>query len=67
MNPQDSFDEDFARDEDFGADMITMNPPRWQRWRPRRPVAIAGIAIVALGGGAGVGYAATHSLATRRR
>ncbi len=51
-------------DSDSDADMITMTPPRWQRWRPRRPVAIAGVAIVALAGGAGVGYAATQLLAT---
>lgn len=51
-------------DEDFDADMITMNSPRWQRWRGRsRPIAVAGVAIVALAGGAGIGYAATHSLA----
>ncbi len=42
-------------------DMITMGPPRWQRWRPRRPVAVAGVAVVALAGGAGIGYAATRS------
>ncbi len=65
MNPHDGFGEDFGRDEDLDADMITMNPPRWQRWRPRRPVAIAGVAIVALAGGAGVGYAATHTLAAK--
>jgi hypothetical protein len=42
-----------------------MNPPRWQRWRDgrSRPVAVAGVAIAALAGGAGIGYAATHSLA----
>ncbi|WP_300614379.1 hypothetical protein [Trebonia sp.] len=65
MNPHDGFGEDFGRDEDLDADMITMNPPRWQRWRPRRPVAIAGVAIVALAGGAGVGYAATHTLTAK--
>lgn len=64
MNPNDGPDDaDFGPDEDFDADMITMNPPRWQRWRNGRPMAIAGVAIVALAGGAGVGYAATHSFA----
>jgi hypothetical protein len=64
MNPYDGPDDaDFGPDEDFDTDMITMNPPRWQRLRGRRPVAIAGVAIAALAGGAGVGYAATHSLA----
>ncbi len=63
MNPYDGPDDaDFGPDEDFDADMITMNPPRWQRMRGR-PIAIAGVAIAALAGGAGVGYAATHSLA----
>jgi hypothetical protein len=63
MNPYDPPDDaDFGPDEDFDADMITMNPPRWQRLR-RRPIAIAGVAIAALAGGAGVGFAATHSLA----
>jgi hypothetical protein len=52
MNPQDDFDPD----------MITMNP---RRWRPGRPVAVAGVAVVALAGGAGIGYAATHSLTAR--
>jgi hypothetical protein len=62
MNPYDGPDDaDFGPEEDFDADMITMNPPRWQRLRGR-PIAIAGVAIVALAGGAGVGYAATHSL-----
>jgi hypothetical protein len=64
MNPYDGPDDaDFGPDEDFDPDMITMNPPRWQRWRNGRPLAIAGVAIVALAGGAGVGYAATHSFA----
>ena len=49
-------------DEDSGSDMITMNPPRW---RPGRPVAIAGVAVVALAGGGGIGYAATHSLTAK--
>jgi hypothetical protein len=48
MNPQD----------DSGPDMITMNPRR--RW-PGRSAAIAGVAVVALAGGTGIGYAATHS------
>jgi hypothetical protein len=62
MNPyNDPNGNSFGPDEDFDADMITMNPPRWQRWRPARPVAITGVAIVALAGGAGVGYVATHS------
>jgi hypothetical protein len=52
-------------DEDPGSDMITMNPSRWPRWRPGRPVAIAGVALVALVGGGGIGYAATHSLTAR--
>jgi hypothetical protein len=64
MNPYDDPDgDDFGPDEDFDTDMITMNPPRWQRWRPARPVAVAGVAAVALAGGAGIGYAATHSTA----
>lgn len=42
-------------------DMITMGSPRWQRWWPGRPMAVAGVAVVALAGGAGIGYAATHS------
>lgn len=62
MNPYDGPDrEDFRPDEDFSTDMITINPPRWARWRPGRPITVAGVAIVALMGGAGVGYAATHS------
>lgn len=48
-------------DEGFDSDMITMNAPRWQRWRPGRPVTVAGVAVVALASGAGIGYAATHS------
>ena len=52
-------------DEDPGSDMITMNPSRWPRWRPGRPVAIAGVAVVALAGGGGIGYAATHSLTAK--
>jgi hypothetical protein len=52
MNPQDDFDPD----------MITMNP---QRWRPGRPTAVAGVALLALAGGAGIGYAATHSLTAK--
>jgi hypothetical protein len=66
MNPYNGPDDaDFEPDEDFDTDMITMNPPRWQRWRDgrSRPIAVAGVAIAALAGGAGVGYAATHSLA----
>jgi hypothetical protein len=64
MNLYDDPDgDDFGPDEDLDTDMITMNPPRWQRWRPARPVAIAGVAVMALAGGAGVGYAATHSTA----
>jgi hypothetical protein len=42
-------------------DMITYGPPRWQRWRVSRPIAVAGVAVVALAGGAGIGYAATRS------
>ena len=42
---------DFQPDDDPDSDMITMNPPRWQRWRPGRPVAIAGVAVAALAGG----------------
>lgn len=62
MNPYDGPDGEGLRpDEDFGTDMITMNPPRWQRWRPGRPIAVAGVAAVALAAGGGVGYAATHS------
>jgi len=67
MNPYDGPDEtDFGPDEDFDADMITMRPPRWQRWREgrSRPLAVAGVAIAALAGGAGIGYAATHSYAS---
>lgn len=48
-------------DEEFDVDMITIDPPRWQRWRPGRPVAVAGVAVMALAGGAGIGYAATAS------
>jgi hypothetical protein len=68
MNPYDGSDDmDFGPDEDIDTDMITMNPPRWQRWRDgrSRPVAVAGVAIAALAGGAGIGYAATHSFASR--
>jgi len=63
MNTYDGRDgEDFRPDdEDFGTDMITMNPPRWQRWRHGRPITVAGVAVVALAGGAGIGYAATTS------
>ena len=64
MNPHDGPDNaDFGPDDDFDSDMITMNPPRWQRWRHGRPIAVAGVAIAALAGGAGVGYAATHTVA----
>jgi hypothetical protein len=49
MNPHDDFDPD----------MITMNP---RRWRPGRTAVVTGVAVVALAGGAGIGYAATHSL-----
>jgi hypothetical protein len=67
MNPYDGPDDaDFRPDVDFDTDMITMNPPRWQRWRDgrSRPIAVAGVAIAALAGGAGIGYAATHSYAS---
>jgi hypothetical protein len=66
MNPYDGPDHaDPGQGEHFDADMITMNPPRWQRWRQgrTRPIAVAGVAIAALASGAGVGYAATHSVA----
>lgn len=66
MKPYDGPDgEGFRPREDFDTDMITMKPPRWQGWRPRRPIAVAGVAVVALAAGGGVGYAATHSLSTR--
>jgi hypothetical protein len=62
MNPNEDPDGgDYQPDADFDSDMITMKPPRWQSWRPRRPVAFAGVAVVALASGAGIGYAATHS------
>lgn len=64
MNPYDGpGNADFGPDDDFDADKITMNPPRWQRWRHGRPIAVAGVAIAALAGGAGAGFAATHSVA----
>jgi hypothetical protein len=65
MNTYDGRDgEDFrSDDEDFDTDMITINPPRWQRWRPGRPITVAGVAVLALASGAGIGYAATHSVA----
>jgi hypothetical protein len=50
-----------GQEDESGSDMITMNPPRWQRWRPARPIAFAGVALAALAGGAGVGWAAIHS------
>jgi hypothetical protein len=66
MNPYDGPDGGDSRpDEEFGPDMITAEPPRWQRWRPSRPLAVAGVAVVALAGGAGVGYAATNSLTAK--
>ena len=66
MNPYDGPDgEGFRPDEDLDTDMITMRPPRWQGWRPRRPIAVAGVAAVALAAGGGVGYAATHTISTR--
>jgi hypothetical protein len=43
-------------------DMITMGHGRR---RLPRPAALAGVAIVALAGGAGAGYAATHSFGTK--
>jgi hypothetical protein len=52
MHPQD----------DSGPDMIPRKP---RRRRPVRSVAVAGVAIVALAGGAGIGYTATHSLAAK--
>jgi hypothetical protein len=66
MNPYEGPDHaDPGQGEHFGTDMITMNPPRWRRWRQgrTRPIAVAGVAIAALASGAGVGYAATHSVA----
>jgi len=67
MHPYDGPEEggDSRPDEEFGPDMITAEPPRWQRWRPGRPLAVAGVAVVALAGGAGVGYAATNSLTAK--
>jgi hypothetical protein len=66
MNSYDGPDGgDFQPDEESGPDMITAEPPRWQRWRPSRPLAVAGVAVVALAGGAGVGYAATNSLTAK--
>ena len=64
MNPHDGPDGGDSR-PDNGPDMISADPPRWQRWRPGRPFAIAGVAVVALAGGAGVGYAATNSLTAK--
>jgi len=62
MNTFDGRDgKDFSPDSNFDTDMITINPPRWQRWRPGRPIAVAGVAVMALAGGAGIGYAATNS------
>ena len=62
MNPYEDPDGgDFQPHQDSDSDMITANPPRWQGWRPRRPIAVAGVAVVALASGAGIGYAATHS------
>jgi hypothetical protein len=64
MNPYEGpGGENFRPGDDSDTDMITVNPPRWQRWRPARPIAVAGVAVVALAGGAGAGYAATHSVA----
>jgi len=66
MNPYDGPDDGDSRpNEEFAPDMITAEPQRWPRWRPGRPLAVAGVAVVALAGGAGVGYAATHSLTAK--
>jgi hypothetical protein len=66
MNPHDGPDGGDSRpNEELGQDMITPEPPRWQRWRPGRPLAVAGVAVLALAGGAGVGYAATNSLTAK--
>jgi hypothetical protein len=66
MNPYDAPDSGDSRpDEDFDSVMSTVKPPRWQRWRLGRPIAVAGVAVVALAGGAGIGHAATHSLAAK--
>jgi hypothetical protein len=45
-------------------DIISMNPPpppRPAHWWSLRPTAVAGVAALALAGGAGVTYAATHT------
>ena len=47
------------------SDMITMSERRRARRRLTHPAALAGVAIVALAGGAGAGYAATHSFGTK--
>jgi len=44
-----------------GEDMVTFGTPRPSRRWPGRAAPIAGVAVIALAGGAGVGYAATHS------
>jgi hypothetical protein len=66
MNPYDAPDgRDFRPDEDFDSDMSTVKPPRWRHWRLGRPITAASVAVVALAGGAGIGYAGTHSLAAK--
>lgn len=59
----------FASDDDQD-DTISMGPPvppappppgGRRGWRSPRAASFAGVAVVALAGGAGVGYAATHS------
>jgi hypothetical protein len=64
MSPYDGPDGDDFPPDGEASDMITINPPRWQRWRPGRPITVAGVAVVALAAGGGVGYAATHSITT---
>jgi hypothetical protein len=45
--------------------MSTVKAPRWRHWRLGRPIAAASVAVVALAGGAGIGYAGTHSPAAK--
>jgi len=57
--PQAPHDGDFQAGED--PDLLVMGVPEPPGRRRRRAAPLAGVAALALVGGAGVGYAATHA------
>jgi hypothetical protein len=61
--PQTPYGEGFPPGED--PDLLAIGVPEPPRRRPRRAAPLAGVAALALVGGAGVAYAATHTAPAR--